>query len=1057
MKAGKIRAGLLAAIVWLLSALAPGGAAQAQTVCPANDASDQPQYTVVTQTPGAQAQCTVTTAEPTDGIVLRNDAEFVQFVRYTAGTQATAELTATSLNPSCGINPTSIGFYLHMGPTCQFTLGWTDPNGASVTQGIVTNSNGVIEAFTIGSAGTFPTITSFTPASGPAGTVVTITGTNLSGVTVAAFGVVGLGAIAADNLIVFSATQIRMTIPSGARTRGYLSAVAPTGVAQSSTLFYVKSPPVVITTTSLPAATQAASYSATVVASGGSAANGGPVPSGGATAYLFSATGLPSGLSINSQTGAISGTPTQAGTFSIVITATDRFPDYPDIGLGGDPGSATLNLSVIATNQIITFPRPADLTFATGATVALTATASSGLAVSYTSLTPAVCTVSGTTATIVAVGMCTIKASQAGNATFAAAADVTQSFGANGTPALALSVVATPNALSAVGQVVAFSYTVRNSGNVQVTGIAVTDTRVSPVTCSATTLAAGASTTCTGTTTSTAADIVARSITGSAVARATFNAVTISSAMVATKVGIDVAAVQRATTSAIKGMLSQRGNQIASSGPDTARSHSRLGGGTLFSGSEGASAETGSGAGFTDRGIDRPRGGIGAFGGTGANGAMLGYGGQRGNGAGFGSMSMEGGFGGARQDTESGVPDIFQRLVGQQARGGISPFGRDQTSTFGGPFGMPFGWQREYPDYDGGTSRPALSPFRFTGQAEDGIGRFAFSTSLGQMREAAETQDQAKRASVGATAAGAPATGLVTSMAPASPDTQAQRPSGLGLGTRQGLVAPAASAAVNRVGSVDVWAEGSSSYFVNNRFDGRRQGHASIAHVGADTIVMPGLLLGVMGSYDWMAETSSTLGQNRDGRGWMAGPYMSARITRNLYFDARAAWGQSTNHVDPLGAYVDTFATTRALASAKVTGDWSQDAWRFRPSAEVTWFTETQKAYSNTIGIDIPGQTFSLGRTVFGPEVGYRLQFSDKSVLEPFVGLKGVWDFARTQETTAAGMPIDSAGVRGRVEAGLSYRAANGITIRGSGAYDGIGSNGYHAVQGQARLIVPLQ
>ena len=121
------------------------------------------------------------------------------------------------------------------------------------------------------------------------------------------------------------------------------------------------------------------------------------------------------------------------------------------------------------------------------------------------------------------------------------------------------------------------------------------------------------------------------------------------------------------------------------------------------------------------------------------------------------------------------------------------------------------------------------------------------------------------------------------------------------------------------------------------------------------------------------------------------------------------------------------------------------------------WFTETQHAYVNTIGIDIAAQTFNLGRTVFGPEVGYRLQMPDKSVLEPFAGLKGVWDFSRTQETTAAGTPIDTGGVRGRIEAGLSYRAANGVTIRGSGAYDGLGSGSYHAVQGQARLLVPLQ
>jgi hypothetical protein len=58
----------------------------------------------------------------------------------------------------------------------------------------------------------------------------------------------------------------------------------------------------------------------------------------------------------------------------------------------------------------------------------VSATAASGLTVSFASATPAVCTVSGTTVTLVATGTCTIKATQAGNANWAAATPVNQSF-----------------------------------------------------------------------------------------------------------------------------------------------------------------------------------------------------------------------------------------------------------------------------------------------------------------------------------------------------------------------------------------------------------------------------------------------------------------------------------------------------------------------------------------------------------------------------------------------------------------------------------------------------
>src|SRR5207253_6576888 len=51
----------------------------------------------------------------------------------------------------------------------------------------------------------------------------------------------------------------------------------------------------------------------------------------------FNATGLPAGLSVNTSTGLISGTPTTAGTYSVTISATNA----------GGTGSATL---VITTN-----------------------------------------------------------------------------------------------------------------------------------------------------------------------------------------------------------------------------------------------------------------------------------------------------------------------------------------------------------------------------------------------------------------------------------------------------------------------------------------------------------------------------------------------------------------------------------------------------------------------------------------------------------------------------------------------------------------------------------
>ncbi|HCT75273.1 MAG TPA: hypothetical protein DGG94_11925 [Micromonosporaceae bacterium] len=60
--------------------------------------------------------------------------------------------------------------------------------------------------------------------------------------------------------------------------------------------------------------------------------------SGGTPPYTWSASGLPAGLSINSSTGQITGTPTTAGTSNVTITAT-----------GGGSGSATFSWTVNPT------------------------------------------------------------------------------------------------------------------------------------------------------------------------------------------------------------------------------------------------------------------------------------------------------------------------------------------------------------------------------------------------------------------------------------------------------------------------------------------------------------------------------------------------------------------------------------------------------------------------------------------------------------------------------------------------------------------------------------
>ena len=77
-----------------------------------------------------------------------------------------------------------------------------------------------------------PTITRFNPTSGPVGTVVTITSTNLSGATKVTFNGVK-GTITND-----TATKIKVKVPSGA-TSGKIKVTTPGGKVKTATAFTV--------------------------------------------------------------------------------------------------------------------------------------------------------------------------------------------------------------------------------------------------------------------------------------------------------------------------------------------------------------------------------------------------------------------------------------------------------------------------------------------------------------------------------------------------------------------------------------------------------------------------------------------------------------------------------------------------------------------------------------------------------------------------------------------------------------------------------------------------
>src|SRR5262249_20301272 len=91
------------------------------------------------------------------------------------------------------------------------------------------------------------------------------------------------------------------------------------------------------------------------------------------------------------------------------------------------------SFAIAKASQSITFAAIADHVF--GADFTVSATASSGLTVSFAAAAGSHCTVSGTTVHMVSIGACGVVATQAGNTNYTAAPSVTRTFQIVNSPA----------------------------------------------------------------------------------------------------------------------------------------------------------------------------------------------------------------------------------------------------------------------------------------------------------------------------------------------------------------------------------------------------------------------------------------------------------------------------------------------------------------------------------------------------------------------------------------------------------------------------------------------
>ncbi|MDO7876857.1 CARDB domain-containing protein [Hymenobacter sp. ASUV-10] len=166
---------------------------------------------------------------------------------------------------------------------------------------------------------TMPSISGFTPASGPIGTVVTVTGSNLTGATA-----VAINGVNAPVFTVGSATQLTVTVPTGATT-GQIAVTTASGTALSTNSFVVLVPP---TISSFTPTSGAVGTSVTLTGTGFTGATAVAFNGTAATTFtVVSATSITATVPASASTGPLtvttpSGTGTSASSFTVLTAPT---------------------------------------------------------------------------------------------------------------------------------------------------------------------------------------------------------------------------------------------------------------------------------------------------------------------------------------------------------------------------------------------------------------------------------------------------------------------------------------------------------------------------------------------------------------------------------------------------------------------------------------------------------------------------------------------------------------------------------------------------------------
>ncbi|HYG75303.1 MAG TPA: putative Ig domain-containing protein [Planctomycetota bacterium] len=258
--------------------------------------------------PGTLAEATAGTAT-NQTITISDGTTPYTSVTVTGFNAGTTGLTAGALTTNAGAGTVTLSGTPGASGSASFTVNVTDTAGATLTQGYTLIVNAALSVT--------PAVLAEATSGTATSQTLTVNGGTLpyTAVNVSGFSAGTTGLTAADlTPDTGTGTVVLSGTPTAAGTAAFdVNVTDSAGATLTQNFTLTVNPPVTVTPLTLPGGVVYSAYNQTIAITGGT----------GTATFAVTTGSLPTGVSLNSTTGVLNGSPSATGTFNFTITATD--------------------------------------------------------------------------------------------------------------------------------------------------------------------------------------------------------------------------------------------------------------------------------------------------------------------------------------------------------------------------------------------------------------------------------------------------------------------------------------------------------------------------------------------------------------------------------------------------------------------------------------------------------------------------------------------------------------------------------------------------------------